>query len=119
MTKGLATLVRDPALMEKVLREVDPWLSGDQQLVGARISFAGLAGTRVFSELQNIDQVDVTRARSLADQGVSLAAQEEAPGQPVYGSGGSDDIFLGTVASALAGDTDGLAASVRLVDRYA
>jgi len=118
-TLRLATLVRDPALMEKVLREVDPWLSGDQQLVGERISFAGLAGTMVFSELQNIDQVDVTRARSLADQGVSLAAQEEAPGQPVYGSGWSDDIFLGTVASALAGDTDGLAASVRLVDRYA
>ena len=118
-TLRLATLVRDPALIAKVLREVDPWLSGDQPLVGERISFASLAGTMVFSELQNIASVDVNRAQSLAGQGVSLAAQEEAPGQPVYGSGWSDDIFLGTVASSLAGDTDGLAAAVRLVDRYA
>ena len=118
-TLRLATLVRDPALIAKVLREVDPWLSGDQPLVGERISFASLAGTMVFSELQNIDQVDGTRVQSLADQGVSLAGQEEAPGQPVYGSGWSDDIFLGTVASSLAGDADGLAAAVRLVDRYA
>ena len=118
-TLRLATLVRDPALVEKVLREVEPWLSGDQPLVGDRVSFATLAGTMVFSELQNVDQVDVSQAKSLAGQGVSLAAEEEAPGQPVYGSGWSDDIFLGTVAASVAGDADGLAAAVRLVDRYA
>ena len=118
-TLRLASLVRDPTLRAKVLREVDPWLSGEQPIVGERISFAGLAGTMVFSELQRVDQVDQNRAQQLADQGVSLAGQEEAPGQPVYGSGWSDDVFLGTIAASRAGDTDGLAAAVRLVDRYA
>jgi len=118
-TLRLATLVRDPALIAKVLREVDPWVSGEQPLVGERISFAGLAGTMVFSELQRFDQVDRDRAHQLAEQGVSLAAQELAPGQPVYGSGWSDDIFLGTIAASRAGDTAGLAAAVRLVNRYA
>ena len=118
-TLRLASLVRDPALVAKVLREVAPWLSGEKPVVGDRIGFASLAGTMVFSELQNVDQVDVSQAQSLAGQGVTLAAEEEAPGQPVYGSGWSDDIFLGTVAASLAGDTDGLAAAVRLVDRYA
>ena len=37
---------------------MDPWVSGEQPLVGERISFAGLAGTMVFSELQRFDQVD-------------------------------------------------------------
>ena len=118
-TLRLATLVDDPALSAKVLREVRPWLRGEESLVGERVSFAGVAGTMVFGEIAKSPGEYRETAAGLASEGVALAAAESAPGVPEHGSGWSDDIFLGTIAAVTAGDADGLAAAVRLITRYA
>ena len=115
----LAALDGDAPLRDKVLAEVRPWLSGDRPLFGDRISFAAVAGTMIFSELTQSPGRDRDAAARLAAEGVALARAETAPGVPRYGSGWSDDFFLGTIAAVRAGDPDGLAAAVRLVTAYA
>lgn len=118
-TLRLAEMVDDPALRAKVLREVRPWLHGEQPITGERLSFAGIAGTMVFGELAKVPGEQRDGAAQLAAEGVALAAAELAPGIPEHGSGWSDDVFLGTIAAATAGDPDGLASAVRLITRYA
>ncbi len=116
----LAALVGDPALRDRVLDEVGPWLSGDRPLFGDRVSFAAVAGTMIFSELaQSPGGGDGAAAARLAAEGVALARAETAPGVPRHGLGWSDDFFLGTIAAVRAVDPDGLAAAVRLVTTYA
>lgn len=118
-TLRLAELIDDPRLRQKVLREIRPWLSGEQPIAGDRVSFAGLAGTMVFGEVAKSPGEFREAAARLAREGVAIAAAESAPGTPVHGSGWSDDLFLGTIAAATTGDADGLAAAVRLITRYA
>lgn len=118
-TLRLARMVDDPALRAKVLREVRPWLHGEEPIAGERLSFAGIAGTMVFGELAKVPGEQRDGAAQLAAEGVALAAAELAPGVPEHGSGWSDDVFLGTIAAATAGDPDGLASAVRLITRYA
>ena len=118
-TLRLAALVDDPTLREKVMSEVGLWLTGEQPIVGDRVSFAGVAGTMVFGEIAKSPGKHRDAAARLAGEGVVLAAAETAPGAPEHGSGWSDDLFLGTIAAATAGDADGLAAAVRLIMRYA
>ena len=115
----LAALDRDPSLRDKVLDEVGPWLSGARPLFGDRVSFAAVAGTMIFSELARLPGEHRDAAARLAAEGVVLAREETATGVPRYGSGWSDDFFLGTIAAVRAGDADGLAAAVRLVTAYA
>ena len=118
-TLRLATLLNDSSLRTKVIREVQPWLSGEESITGERISFAGLAGTMVFSELAKIPSLHRETAEQLAAEGVLLAAKESEPGRPDYGSGWSDDVFLGTIAATTAQDRPGMEAAVRLIMRYA
>lgn len=115
----LAELDGDESLRGKVMREVRPWLAGERPLLGDRISFAAVAGTMIFSELAQSPGGDGDAAARLAAEGVALARAEDAPGVPRHGSGWSDDFFLGTIAAVRAGDSEGLAAAVRLVITYA
>ena len=114
-TLRVAEMDGDTSLRDKVMEEVDPWLSGERPLFGDRISFAALAGTMIFSELTGLPGGDGETADRLAAEGVALAAAETAPGMPEHASGWSDDFFLGTIAAVRAGDAEGLAAAVRLV----
>ena len=114
-TLRVADMDGDASLRDKVMEEVNPWLSGEQPLFGNRISFAALAGTMIFSELTGLPGEDGEAAARLATEGVALAAAETAPGMPEHASGWSDDFFLGTIAAVRAGDPEGLAAAVRLV----
>tara|TARA_B100001123_G_scaffold25852_1_gene27879 strand:- start:2962 stop:4647 length:1686 start_codon:yes stop_codon:yes gene_type:complete len=118
-TLRLATLLSNSSLRAKVIRDVQPWLSGEESITGERISFAGLAGTMVFSELAKTPGLHRETAEQLAAEGVALAAQESEPGRPDYGSGWSDDVFLGTIAATTAQDGPGMEAAVRLITRYA
>ncbi len=114
-TFRVAEMDDDASLRDKVLEEVRPWLSGGRPLFGNRISFAALAGTMIFSRLTGLPGEDGETAARLAAEGVALAAAESAPGMPEHASGWSDDFFLGTIAAVRAGDSEGLAAAVRLV----
>ena len=118
-TLRLATLLNDSSLREKVIREVLPWLNGEQPLTGERITFAGLAGTMVFGELAKTPSPHRETAEQLATEGVALTTKESEPGRPDYGSGWSDDVFLGTIAANTAQDRTGMEAAVRLITRYA
>ena len=118
-TLRLAELVGDESLRDKVLREVQPWLTGNEPLVGERPNLAGLAGTMVFGELSKSPSEYRESAAALASEGVSMAAREASPGVPEYGFGWSDDIFLGSIAAATAEDADGLASAVRMITLYA
>ena len=118
-TLRLAEIDGDPSLAAKVLEQVRPWLSEDRPLFGDRISFAAIAGTMAFSEIAGAPGADRDTAARLAAEGVALAAAETAPGVPRHASGWSDDFFLGTIAAVRAGDSDGLAAAVRLAMTYA
>ena len=117
-TLRLASIARAPALREKVLSEVGPWLRGEQPITGERISLAAVAGTMVFAELARTAGDHREAAADLAARGVRLAATERAPGEPEHGAGWTDDMFLGTIAAATAGDPDGLDAAARLLVRY-
>ena len=118
-TLRLATLLNDSSLRAKVIQDIQPWLSSEESITGDRISFAGLAGTMVFSELAKIPGLHRETAEQLAAEGVALAAKESTPGQPDYGSGWSDDVFLGTIAATTAQDRAGMEAAVRLITGYA
>ena len=118
-TLRLATLLNDSSLRAKVIRDVQPWLSGEEPLTGDRISLAGLAGTMVFGELAKTASPQRQAAEQLATEGIALAAKESEPGLPNYGSGWSDDVFLGTIAATTAQDRLGMEAAVRLITRYA
>ncbi|MYK87147.1 MAG: hypothetical protein F4018_01675 [Acidobacteria bacterium] len=114
-TLRVAEMDGDTSLRDKVMEQVDPWLSGERPLFGDRVSFAALAGTMIFSQLTGLPGEDGEAAARLAAEGVALAAAETARGMPEHASGWSDDFFLGTIAAVRAGDPEGLAAAVRLV----
>ena len=116
-TLRVADMDDDASLREKVMTDIQPWLSGEQALFGERVSYAAIAGTMIFSEIARRSDDDVLResAERLAAEGVALAAAETSPGVGEHASGWSDDFFLGTIASVRAGDADGVAAAVRLV----
>lgn len=116
-TLRLATLSGDDALRAKVLREVSPWLEGEQPPFGDGAGLPTIAGTIVFSAIAQLSGTPL--AAALAATGVAAAAEEREPGRPLHGSGWSDDVFLGTVAAAHANDPDGLSAAVRLILAYA
>jgi rhamnogalacturonyl hydrolase YesR len=118
-TLRLGMLTGEPAWRAKVIDHVRPWLSGDQPLVGNRVSFAGLGGAMVFAELGKEARAEAEAAAALTRQAVALGRAETAPGQPEHGSGWTDDMFLGTITASLAGDAEGLDAATRLVTDYA
>jgi hypothetical protein len=114
-TLRVAEMDGNASLRDKVMEQVEPWLSEQRPLLGDRVSFAALAGTMVFSALAGLPGEDGEAAARLAARGVALAAAETDPGMPEHASGWSDDFFLGTIAAVRAGDPEGLAAAVRLV----
>ena len=118
-TLRLAALTEDLWLHDKVMAEVRPWLSGEQALFGDTIRLNAVAGTMVFAAVAKSAGDTRGTAARLAGDGVVLASAETSPGVPRYGAGWSDDIFLGTIAAAVAADTDGLAAATRLITHYA
>ena len=118
-TLRLAALVDDPSLRADVLDDVRHWLDGDEPPYGDSASLPTLAGTMVFSEIARTPGMPQDAAARLAADGVAMAAEESEPGRAQHGSGWSDDLFLGTIAAAEAGDPDGLDAAVRLILAYA
>ena len=118
-TLRLARLTGDTSLRGKVLEHIRPWVSGEQPLFGDTVRLSAVAGTMVFGELQTSSESDREVMFRLAAEGVAQAAAERSPGVPQYGSGWSDDLFLGTIAAVRAGDTVGLGAATRLILHYA
>ena len=118
-TLRLATLLDEPSLGLKVMNEVAPWLSGDEGLFGETVRLSAVAGTMVFGALAKLAGAHQPVASRWATEGVAIAAAESVPGVPLHASGWSDDLFLGTIAAATAGDAGGLDAATRLIVRYA
>ncbi len=117
-TLRLAALTDDATLNAKVLGDVRHWLEGEPP-IGDDAGLPTIAGTMVFSEIARTPGMPQEMAATLAARGVAAAAEESEPGRPRHGSGWSDDVFLGTIAAARAGDADGLDAAARLILRYA
>ena len=118
-TLRLGELIGDDRLRSKVLDDVRPWLEGDEDVIGERVSFAGLAGAMVFGELARTNSPVRERSADLVAQSIAVGSEENAPGVPTHGSGWSDDVFLGTISAVTAGDREGLEMAVRMVRHYA
>ena len=118
-TLRLATLTQDTSLREKVLQQVQPWLTGEQPLFGDRIRLNAVAGTMIFAEIAKSHEGYREAATRLTADGVARAAAERAPGVPQHGFGWSDDMFLGTIVASLAEDPAALDAAARLLIEYA
>lgn len=118
-TLALAQLTGDAAWRDKVVNQIRPWLSGEQALVGDTVRLPSVAGAMVFAELAKFPGVDQAASTQLAARGLALSMAETAPARPEYGSGWTDDMFLGTIVGARLADSDGLAAAARLIRAYA
>jgi rhamnogalacturonyl hydrolase YesR len=114
-TVRLASIAHDDALREKVLRQIQPWLTGQKPLFGDRPQLNTIAGTMIFADLAKLPVPGREAAARLAASGVALAVAEKAPGVAQHGFGWSDDMFLGTVASARLGAPEALDAATRLL----
>ena len=114
-TLRLAALTDDASLRAKVLREVRPWLVGEQSWFGDQIRFTAVGGAMVFAELALAAGEHQAAAVRLAADGIVHAAAETAPGVPQYGFGWTEDVFLGTATAATAADPNGLDAAARLI----
>jgi rhamnogalacturonyl hydrolase YesR len=114
-TLRLATLTGDDALRQKVMRQLQPWLTGEKKLFGERIQLTGVAGTMVFAELARAGN---TAARRLAAEGVPLAAARKPSGIAEYSQGWTDDMFMAASILARAGGDD-LDRAARLLIDYA
>jgi rhamnogalacturonyl hydrolase YesR len=113
-TLRLASITHDDLLREKVLRQTEPWLIGQKPLLD-RPQLNTIAGTMIFAEIAKLPVPDRESAARHAATGVALASTEKAPGVAQYGFGWSDDMFLGTVASARLGAPEALDAATRLL----
>ena len=114
-TLRLAALTDDASLRAKVVREVRPWLVGEQSWFGDQIRFTAVGGAMVFAELALAAGEHQAAAARLAADGIAHAAAETAPGVPQNGFGWTEDVFLGTATAAIAADPDGLDAAARLI----
>ena len=101
-TLKLSTLTGDQTLRAKVMAQVQPWLSGEQSLLGDRIQLTTVAGTMVFAELAKADAAN-SAAKKLAVEGAEAALKEKADGTPLYGQGWTDDMFMATASLARSG----------------
>ncbi len=118
-TLRLARVTGESVWRSRVLDQVRPWLSGRQPLVGETVRFAGLGGAMVFVELGSEGGAEGAAATALTREAARHGATETSPGVPKYGSGWTDDMFLGTIVASLSRDPDALAAAARLVTGYA
>src|SRR5581483_5712983 len=110
----------DSSLRDRVLRQMEPWLSGEKKLFGDRIQLTSVAGTMAFVELAVEGNAAAAR---LADEGAALAVQRKPTGIAEYGGGWTDDMFMaGSVlarGSVRAGHATDVDAAARLVIDYA
>jgi rhamnogalacturonyl hydrolase YesR len=123
-TLRLSRIAGDPSLREKVLTQIQPWLSGEKPLVGDRVQLTTVAGTSIFAELAAERDTPAGRAAlPLAEKGRDLASAEKSPGVAQYGSGWTDDMFMSGVVLArtgrLAGHESDLDTAARLLTAYA
>ena len=118
-TLRLGELIGDERLRSKVLDDVRPWLEGEESVIGERVSFAGLAGAMVFGELARKTSPIQERSAELVAQSIAVGSEESAPGVPTHGSGWSDDVYLGSILAATAGDLEGLEMAVRMIQHSA
>jgi len=110
----------DASLRDRVLGQMQPWLSGDRKLFGDRIQLTSVAGTMAFVEIALEGHAS---AAPLADEGAALAARRKPTGIAEYGGGWTDDMFMassvlarGSTRAGHAGDLD---AAARLLVDYA
>jgi rhamnogalacturonyl hydrolase YesR len=110
----LAAIVKDESLRARVLEQAKPWRDGERKLFGDRLQLTAVAGAMVFDELQ---------ADQLFEEGVAAAAKEKAPGEPEYGQGWTDDMFMAASMLARSGVRPGrqrdMDAAARLLTTYA
>ena len=118
-TLRLVRLTGETAWRDKVLQQVAPWLTGDQPLVGNRVSLASLGAAMVFAELAGEGGPEAEAAAALAREAIALSSVVMPPGVPVHGAGWTDDMFLGTVVASIARDPAGMSAAARLMTDYA
>ncbi len=113
-TLRLASIDRNDTLRAKVVEQTRPWTSGEKKLFGDRILLTSVAGGIVFDELG---------ANVLFDEARSAAAKEKAPGEPEYGQGWTDDMFMAASVLARSGVKPGrsgdMDAAARLLTTYA
>lgn len=115
----VAELTGDASLRAKVIAQVQPWLSGTTPLFDARVQLTSVAGTMVFRELAEGSDEARAAAAKLADEGFAKALAEKSPGNPEFGQGWTDDMFMGTVILANHGTAEGRDAAARLLLAYA
>jgi unsaturated rhamnogalacturonyl hydrolase len=112
-TLRLAAILKDDALRAKVVDQTRPWREGERRLLGERIQLTSVAGAMVFDELH---------ADQLFAEGVAAAAKEKGPGEPEYGQGWTDDMFMAASVLARSGVRPGherdMDAAARLLTTY-
>src|SRR5262249_32945393 len=121
-TLRLADTVKDESLRAKVVEQTRPWTSGEKKLFGDRIQLTAVAGTMIFDELAG-RSASLSGERVLFDEGVAAASREKAPGEPEYGQGWTDDMFMAVSVLARSGVRAGhegdMDAAARLLATYA
>ncbi len=90
-TLRLAEITKDDALREKVVRQTQPWVSGERPLFGERIALTAAAGTMIYAELAARGDA---KAGGLAVQGAEAAARLAPTGIAQHGQGWTDDMFM-------------------------
>ena len=119
-TLRVATIAGDESLREKVRRQTQPWVAGEQKLFGDRVQLTAVAGTLIFAELAAAGDA---AAAALFDQGAALAAAEKSPAVLEYGQGWTDDMFMATAVLARSGARPGherdMDVAARLLTEYA
>jgi hypothetical protein len=122
-TLRLADIVKDETLREKVVAQTKPWVDREKPLFpppaagrgpAGRIQLTSVAGAMIFDELH---------ANDVFDEGVAAAEKQKAPGEPEYGQGWTDDMFMAASVLARSGVRPGherdMDAAARLLTAYA
>ena len=120
-TLRLAAMVKDDTLREKVVAQTRPWVDGEKTLfppppqasagqAANRIQLTSVAGTMIFDELH---------AHAPFDEGLAAAAKQRAPGEPEYGQGWTDDMFMATAVLSRSQRAEDRDIAARLLTTYA
>jgi unsaturated rhamnogalacturonyl hydrolase len=119
-TLRLAAMVNDDTLREKVVAQTRPWVDGEKKLfpppqassgsTATRIQLTSVAGTMIFDELH---------AHAPFEEGLAAAAKQKAPGEPEYGQGWTDDMFMATSVLSRSPRAEDHDMAARLLTTYA
>ncbi len=89
----LGQLTRDPSWRERVVKSLDPWLSGAQESLDDKPDGVKLAGHAAFAALA-LDDVGSERGRALALTAADRFRPEAAAGTARFSGSAVEDIFM-------------------------